>query len=188
VFQNYRFGVVEYLTIDDESFLPKEYPNEFPYEPYGYFEGELPSREEIFWKVRDEFDLFLDLESNWKDYLAACVLLSYQQEKVRTIPYVYFVGDNESGKTVALNLLNWLCYRPMLGVTIPSRYYGYWMMLNAGTIWKMKPRLYKDLDKAKIYKGVQARRRRPKNYDTKQGFIKSSLFCFKACAAEEMLC
>jgi hypothetical protein len=192
VFQNNRFGVVEYLTIDDESFLPKEYPNEFPYEPYGYFEGELPSREEIFWKVRDEFDLFLDLESNWKDYLAACVLLSYQQEKVRTIPYVYFVGDNESGKTVALNLLNWLCYRPMLGVTIPSAdTYGYLDDAESpGTILEDEAQgLYKDLDKAKIYKaGYKQGAVVPRTMITQnKRFIKYfRVFCFKACAAEEM--
>jgi len=120
------FKIYEEVTVEAESFLPKEYPSEFPYEPYGFYEGSVPSREDLFWIVRDEFDLFLDLESIWKDYLAACVLLSYQQEKLRTVPYPYFVGDNESGKSVALSLLNWLCYRPMMGVTIPSAdIYGY---------------------------------------------------------------
>jgi len=149
------FNVYEFLTLEGESFLPKEYPNEFPYEPYGFYEGSLPNREELFWKVREEFDLFLDLEPIWKDYLAACVLLSYQQEKTRTVPYVYFMGDNESGKTVALSLLNWLCYRPMLGVTIPSAdIYGYLDDSAApGTILEDEAQgLYKDLDKAKIYK------------------------------------
>jgi hypothetical protein len=192
VVQNNRFSVAEYLTIEDESFLPKEYPNEFPYEPYGYFEGELPSREELFWKIRDEFDLFLDLESSWKDYLAACVLLSYQQEKVRTIPYVYFVGDNESGKTVALSLLNWLCYRPMLGVTIPSAdTYGYLDDSDApGVILEDEAQgLYKDLDKAKIYKaGYKQGAVVPRTMITQnKRFIKYfRVFCFKACAAEEM--
>jgi hypothetical protein len=192
VIRNDSFGVAEYLTIEDESFLPKEYPNEFPYEPYGYYEGALPSREEIFWKVRDEFDLFLDLESNWKDYLAACVLLSYHQEKVRTIPYVYFVGDNESGKTVALNLLNWLCYRPMLGVTIPSAdTYGYLDDAESpGTILEDEAQgLYKDLDKAKIYKaGYKQGAVVPRTMITQsKRFIKYfRVFCFKACAAEEM--
>lgn len=192
VLRDKNFGFSEYLTLEDESFLPKEYPNEYPYEPYGYYEGELPGREEIFWKVRDEFDLFLDLESIWKDYLAACVLLTYQQEKIRTIPYVYFVGDNESGKTVALNLLNWLCYRPMLGVTIPSAdTYGYLDDAEApGTILEDEAQgLYKDLDKAKIYKaGYKQGAVVPRTMITQsKRFIKYfRVFCFKACAAEEM--
>ncbi len=186
------FNVYEFLTMEDESFLPKEYPSEFPYEPYGYYEDALPNREELFWKVREEFDLFLDLESTWKDYLAACVLLTYQQEKVRTVPYVYFVGDNESGKTVALSLLNWLSYRPMFGVTIPSAdVYGYLDDSDApGTILEDEAQgLYKDLDKAKIYKaGYKQGAVVPRTMITQnKRFIKYfRVFCFKACAAEEM--
>ena len=42
------FNVYEFLTLEGEVFLPKEYPNEFPYEPYGYYEDSLPKREELF--------------------------------------------------------------------------------------------------------------------------------------------
>ncbi|MCW3984260.1 MAG: hypothetical protein NWE96_09750 [Candidatus Bathyarchaeota archaeon] len=186
------FRVCDEVTVEEETFLPKEYPDEFPYEPYGYYEGNLPTTEELYWKIREEFALFLDLESNWKDYLAACVLLSYQQEKLRTVPYVYFVGDNESGKTVALNLLNWLCYRPMLGVTIPSAdVYGYLDDSDTpGTILEDEAQgLYKDLDKAKIYKaGYKKGAVVPRTMLTQnKRFIKYfRVFCFKACAAEEM--
>ncbi|MCW3983193.1 MAG: hypothetical protein NWE96_04275 [Candidatus Bathyarchaeota archaeon] len=186
------FRVCEDVTAEGEAFLPKEYPNEYPYEPYGYYEGTVPSREELFWKVRDEFDLFLDVESIWKDYLAACVLLSYQQEKLRTVPYVYFVGDNESGKTVALNLLNWLCYRPMLGVTIPSAdTYGYLDDSEApGTILEDEAQgLQRDMEKSKIYKaGYKRGAVVPRTMITQnKRFIKYfRVFCFKACAAEEI--
>ncbi len=186
------FRLYEEVTVEDETFLPKEYPNEFPYEPYGYYEGNVPTTEQLYWKVREEFGLFLDLEPIWKDYLAACVLLSYQQEKLRTVPYVYFVGDNESGKTVALNLLNWLCYRPMMGVTIPSAdVYGYLDDSDApGTILEDEAQgLYKDLDKAKIYKaGYKKGAVVPRTMLTQnKRFIKYfRVFCFKACAAEEM--
>jgi hypothetical protein len=187
-----EFRVCEEVTAESESFLPKEYPDEFPYEPYGNYEGAVASREELFWKVREAFDLFLDVESIWKDYLAACVLLSYQQEKLRTVPYVYFVGDNESGKTVALNLLNWLCYRPMLGVTIPSAdTYGYLDDSDApGTILEDEAQgLQRDMDKAKIYKaGYKKGAVVPRTMITQnKRFIKYfRVFCFKACAAEEL--
>jgi hypothetical protein len=186
------FRVCDEVTAEGETFLPKEYPNEFPYEPYGYYEGAVPSRETLFWKVREEFDLFLDVESIWKDYLAACVLLSYQQEKLRTVPYVYFVGDNESGKTVALNLLNWLCYRPMLGVTIPSAdTYGYLDDSEApGTILEDEAQgLQRDMEKSKIYKaGYKRGAVVPRTMITQnKRFIKYfRVFCFKACAAEEI--
>ena len=185
------FSVYDYLTIEDSCFLPKEYPNEYPYEPYGYNTDDLIRLEELFLRVRAEFDLFLDVEAVWKDFLAACVLLSYQQEKLLTVPYVYFVGDNESGKTVALNLLNWLCYRPMLGVTIPSAdTYGYLDDSDApGTILEDEAQgLQRDLDKAKIYKaGYKRGAVVPRTMITQnKRFIKYfRVFCFKACAAEE---
>jgi hypothetical protein len=186
------FHIYDEVTTDVDSFLPKEYPNEFPYEPYGYFEKQLPTDEVLYGWIRAEFDLFLDLESCWKDYLAACVLLSYQQEKMRTVPYVYFVGDNESGKTVALNLFNWLCYRPMLGVTIPpADVYGYLDDSDApGTILEDEAQgLNKDQDKAKIYKaGYKKSSVVPRTMITQnKRFIKYfRVFCFKACAAEEL--
>lgn len=186
------FKVCEEVTAEGKTFLPKEYPSEFPYEPYGFFEGSVPNREELFWKVRDEFDLFLDVESIWKDYLAACVLLSYQQEKIRTVPYPYFVGDNESGKTVALNLLNWLCYRPLMGVTIPpADIYGYLDDADApGTILEDEVQgMQKDMDKAKIYKaGYKKGAVVPRTIITqnKRNIKYFRVFCFKACAAEEM--
>lgn len=184
--------VCEDVIADGEGFLPREFPSEFPYEPYGFYKDSLPNREDLYWKVREEFDLFLDVESKWKDYLAACVLLSYQQEKIRTVPYVYFVGDNESGKTVALNLLNWLCYRPMLGVTIPSAdTYGYLDESEApATILEDEAQgMQKDMDKAKIYKaGYKKGAVVPRTMITQnKRFIKYfRVFCFKACAAEEM--
>ena len=176
------FRICEEVTVGAECFLPKEHPSEFPYEPYGCYEGSVPSREDLFWKVRDEFNLFLDVESIWKDYLAACVLLSYQQEKTRTVPYPYFVGDNESGKSVALSLLNWLCYRPMLGVTIPSAdIYGYLDDSDApGTILEDEAQgMQKDMDKSKDLQGrLQERSSRPTNrYDAEQT-IHQVLPCF----------
>jgi len=186
-----NFQIVESVTNQGKTVLPKE-AHEIPYEPYGYYEHTIPNREDLFWKVRDEFDLFLDCESIYKDFLAACVLLSYQQEKVRTVPYVYFYGDNESGKTVALTLLSKLCYRPMFGVTIPyADLYGYLDDVDSpGTILEDEIQgFWKDLDKSKIYKtGYKEGATVPRYFVLPYGrFIRYyRCFCFKACAAEEM--
>jgi hypothetical protein len=186
-----NFHIYPEVSAETQTFVPKEAPNEFPYEPYGYYEGALPSQEELFWKVRDEFNLFLDVEPIWKDYLAACVLLSYQQEKTRTVPYIYFVGDNESGKTVALNLLNWLCYRPLLGVTIPSAdVYGYLDDSDApGTILEDEAQgLSRDMDKAKIYKAGYKKGAvvpRTMMMQNKRFLKYFRVFGLKACSSEE---
>jgi len=186
------FKTLETVTNEGKPVAPKEWPTEFPYEPYEIYEGQVPNREELFWKVRDEFDLFLDIDSIYKEFLAACVLLSYQQEKIRTVPYPYFVGDNESGKTVGLTLLQWLCYRPMLSVTLPAAdIYGYLDDSDApGTILEDEAQgLWKDMDKAKIYKaGYKQGAVVPRTMITQhKRFIRYfRCFCFKACASEEM--
>jgi len=152
----------------------------------------VPNREQLFWKIRDEFEWFLDVEPIYKDFLAACVLLSYQQEKVRTTPYIYFYGDTESGKTVALTLLSMLCYRPMFAVTLPSAdIYGYLDDSDApGTILEDEVQGFgKDWDKAKIYKaGYKQGAKVPRTIILEhKRFIKYfRCFCLKACAAERM--
>lgn len=185
------FEIAKSVVNNGREVLPKQL-NEIPYEPYGYEPGGIGTRESLFWRVRDEFDFFLDVESIYKDFLAACVLLSYQQEKVRTVPYVYFYGDTESGKTVALTLLSKLCYRPLFGVTIPSSdIYGYLEDVDSpGVILEDEAQgFWKDLDKSKVYKsGYKEGAIIPRYYVTPQGrFIRYyRCFCFKAVASERI--
>jgi hypothetical protein len=185
------YKILPEVSLEGTAFLPKEI-NEYPYQPYGPYEGEVPSREQLFWKVRDEFNLFLDLDSIWKDYLAACVLLSYQQEKIRTVPYPFFIGDNESGKTVAQNILGWLCYRPLSGVSIPvADLYGY---LDDGDspgviIEDEVQGIYKDIEKSKILKaGYKHGAVVPRTIITqnKRSIKYFRVFCLKIFAAEEL--
>jgi hypothetical protein len=186
------FKVLETVTCNGRTVAPKEWPMDYPYEPYGFYEGPVPSLEELFHRVRDVFDLFLDTEPIYKDLLSGCNLLTYQQEKVKTVPYLYFYGDNESGKTVALTLLSLLCYRPLYGVTIPAAdIYGYLDDSDApGCILEDEAQgLDRDQDKAKIFKaGYKQGAVVPRTFILQhKRFIKYfRVFCFKACAAEEL--
>ena len=189
--RNNGFDLAESVVNNGREIVPKLL-NQIPYEPYGYEKGKIPSREELFWRVRDEFEFFLDTESIHKDFLAACILLSYHQEKIRTVPYVYFFGDTESGKTVALTILSKLCYRPLFGVTIPSSdIYGYLDDVDSpGVILEDEIQgFWKDLDKSKVYKaGYKEGAMIPRYYVTPYGrFIRYyRCFCFKAVAAERL--
>jgi hypothetical protein len=185
------FKVMESLEIDDETVFPKE-ERHIPYEAYGVFQGTVPSREELYWKIRDEYDLFIDVEPIWKDVLTTCTLLTYQQEKLQTVPYLYPYGDNESGKTTILNVMRSLCYRPMFGITIPpADLFGY--LEDSDSIPCILEDeiqgIDQDTDKIKIYKSgykigavvprmlLTERERIIKYYRT---------FCFKVCAAEQI--
>jgi len=186
-----NFKVMESLEIDGETVCPKE-EKHIPYEPYGVFQGNVPDREALYWKVRNEFDLFIDVESIWKDVLAACTLLTYHQEKLQTTPYLFLYGDNESGKSTILQILNCLAYRPMFGVTVPSAdLYGYLETSDSiGCILEDEIQgIHKDLDKTKIYKsGYKQGAVVPRTILTQfERLIKYfRTFCFKACASEQI--
>jgi len=185
------FSVVESVELNGERFFPKEAKN-MPYEPYGIFEGLISTREELFWKVRNEFQTFVDVESIWKDVLAACVLLTYHQEKSQTVPYIFLYGDNESGKSTVLQVLKFLSYRPMYGVTIPSAdLYGYLEDSDSiGVILEDEVQgVNKDIDKIKIYKaGYKQGAVVPRTIITQNDRIIKyyQTFSFKACASEQI--
>jgi hypothetical protein len=185
------FSVSKSIEIGEEPFSPKEVKH-IPYEPYGYFEDQVASTEDLFCRVRNEFKTFVDVDSIWKSVLGACVLLSYQQEKLHTVPYIFLFGDNESGKSTVLQLLKLLCYRPMYGVTVPAAdIYGYLEDSDGiGCILEDEVQgINRDTDKIKIYKagykrGAVVPRTIVTSFDRIIKFYRA--FCFKACASEQI--
>jgi len=185
------FTISETVTFNDKTFQPKDVKR-IPYTPYGYSKGKVPNREDLFWKIREEFHSFIDVESIWKDVLSACVLFSYQQEKLLTVPYIFVYGDNESGKSTVLQLLKFLCYRPMYGVTVPAAdIYGYLNDVDSiGCVLEDEIQgIRKDIDKIKIYKagykqGAVVPRTILTQYDRIIKYYNT--FSFKACASEQI--
>jgi len=186
-----HFSLHETVTFNGKTFIPKD-TKRIPYNPYGYFEGKIPNREDLYWKVRREFQIFIDLEPIWYDVLASSALLSYQQEKLQTVPYLFVYGDNESGKSTVLQLLKSLCYRPMYGVTVPGAdIYGYLEDVNSiGCIMEDEIQgIDKDVDKIKIYKaGYKKGACVPRTIITQHDRIIKyyNTFCFKAVASEKI--
>jgi len=185
------FSIVESLTVNEEEFTPKDVAH-VPYEPYSFYDGAVPNREDLFWMVQHEIDIFVDVEPVWKDVLSGIVLLSYQQEKLQSVPYLFLYGDNESGKSTILQLLKFLCYRPMYGVTIPAAdIYGYLEDTDGiGCILEDEVQgIHKDNDKIKIFKagykqGAVVPRTLITQHDRKIKYYRT--FCFKACASEQI--
>jgi len=185
------FDLLDVVTIEAEEVQPKT-PRMYPYKPYGVYKDPLPTVGELWRMIRTEFEHFLDVEPIWKDVSATCVLLSYQQEKLVTVPYLYYVGDNESGKSTALQLLESLCYRPLYGVSIPSAdVYGY--LGDSDTIPTILEDeiqgIRKDIDKTKIYKaGYKIGAKVPRTILLKHDRVIKyyNTFCFKAFASEKL--
>jgi len=81
---------------------------------------EYGSDEQLFNEVRRFFYDNLDLQDEREyDLLAAFVLMTWRFEQFDNVPYLFFLGPKESGKSRALECLEVLCYRGWL-TTYPS--------------------------------------------------------------------
>jgi hypothetical protein len=95
-------------------------PRAYPYEPYVVEDFEnVKSRVELVNEIYAEVNRFIDVSEEEKAIFTAYVLMSYCPELFEKVPYLYLVGDNSSGKSHTLQLLAYLCYRPLYGVSIP---------------------------------------------------------------------
>jgi DNA-directed RNA polymerase subunit F len=93
-------------------------PNDYPYEPYVVEDLEnIKSRTELVNEIYAEVKRFIDANPKERAIFTAYILMSYCPELFETVPYLYLVGDNASGKSHTLQLFDYLCYRPLNAVS-----------------------------------------------------------------------
>jgi hypothetical protein len=110
------FNIVESYKTGDVIIAARP-PRSYPYRPYVVESFEEKARLELIDLIHREIELFIDAEPEEKATFTAFIILSYVQECFDALPYLYLVGDNESGKSHLLNLMAELCYRPLAGVS-----------------------------------------------------------------------
>jgi hypothetical protein len=110
------FAVMENYRIGNDVITARP-PRSYPYKPYIVDNLEAKTRLELIDLVHREVERFIDAEPEEKATFTAFIILSYVQECFDALPYLYLVGDNESGKSHLLNLMGELCYRPLAGVS-----------------------------------------------------------------------
>jgi len=119
IYESAGFQICDTYTFDNIVLEPK-HPKSCPYIPYVINDVQaVKSRIELIELVYREVDKFIDAEQVEKVLFTAFNILTYIQELFETIPYLYLIGDNDSGKTHLLILMSHLCYRPMFSVSIP---------------------------------------------------------------------
>jgi hypothetical protein len=184
-----NFSITDKIETETEIFLPTP-KDQVPYEPYEYVEDDITTKEELYHEIYGVIEDYLVIPDEWKHLLTAFVLLSYEQAKISTVPYFAFVGDNESGKSTALEVLKRLSYRPLWGTTIPAAdIYGYLADEDVfGVILEDEAQgLDRDIDKVKIFKsgykkGAKVPRTLLTDYERK--IVYFNTFSLKAIAAE----
>ena len=152
------------------------------------------SIEDLYERVYLEVDRYVDIEDDWKHFITTCILFSYKQDKYSTTPYVFVVGDNESGKSVVLHLMNALAYRPLYSDSLPyADIYNFLGTTSeaSGTILEDEvENLDKDREKLKIYKGGYVKGSRiPRVKESENGGTRQLnywSFCLKVFAGEKL--
>lgn len=97
------------------------------YVPYNFTSAEFieltskdQNREGLLDEIKTKIDRYISLRELDKNLILGDIFLTYCLEWINTIHYPFFVGETESGKSTALHLARWLCYRCHLGEDIPS--------------------------------------------------------------------
>jgi len=137
--------------------------NQCGYIPYSFTSEELHSlitreisKQEILDDIRNQVEIYIVVDENGKYLIIIDTVLTYCLEWIHTIHYPFFVGDTESGKSSALHLARWLCYRCHLGEDIPMADIYNFLGTDeegCGTIAEDEAQgIYKDREKIRMYK------------------------------------
>jgi len=174
------------------SYLNKPYVFESKEEFYQYIENGK--------NQTDLYSLFKQVKSVWKKHIdadnfhisicAADTIFSYLQDKIGLTHYLFFIGNNGSGKSNNLVIFHYLGYRNMMSTDVTAaniyQYLGN-LQEGQGTICEDEAdNIDENTDKMRVYKNGYSSGfpvyRTDTTYGRKQ--YRFHTFCFKAFVAE----
>jgi len=203
-FKDGQWVLLDHLETEDESGRRVEvHPAstvEQPYRPYRLYEGwdgEEEDPREIYEAVVDFIKRRVDAPQEYIKLAALDVCLTYFQEKIETLHYLYLTGDNESGKTRFLQVMSMLAYRGFQATDVSSANLIEFLgdendELVKGSIFEDEAEdLVSDQDKRRLYKhGYKKGGKIPRVLLNKEKGLRIqrfyNSFCFKAVASEEL--
>jgi len=101
--------------------------SECGYLPYRFRSSEinrvLPKqihKEKLLDKIKKQIDKFLVMKDIDKHLVLGDILITYEQERISTLHFPFFVGETESGKSSVTHLFKYLAYRCLYGEDIPN--------------------------------------------------------------------
>ena len=191
----------ESISLDETTILKPPELMSYLNKPYVF-----ESKEEFYQHIEngknqtDLYSLFKQVKSLWKKYIdadnfhisicAADTIFSYLQDKIGLTHYLFFIGNNGSGKSNNLVIFHYLGYRNMMSTDVTAaniyQYLGN-LQEGQGTICEDEAdNIDENTDKMRIYKNGYSSGfpvyRTDTTYGRKQ--YRFHTFCFKAFAAE----
>lgn len=183
------------IKVNDKVYLPIS-QQDCPYHSYNFNNEFLKKKidfNQLYKRVFNEVERYVDIEEYWKHFITTCILFTYKQDSFSTTPYVFLVGDNDSGKSTILYLFKELGYRALLSESLPAADIFFFLGTEeeaTGTILEDEAQgLEFQREKLKIYKGGYVKGSRiPRIRESATG-IKQQFyyaFCFKVFAGEKL--
>lgn len=76
------------------------------------------SKQDLFDQIYDTVNMYLSLDEVYKTLITAQIIETYIQHKLNAVGYLFAVGQRNSGKSRACDMVAYLGYRPLYGLGI----------------------------------------------------------------------
>ncbi len=198
---NSSISICDNIELQDKIVKPFE-ANSYINRPYP-FSSEARLNECIHKAKNESLDsVYKKVKSIWKKYIdaddfhisicAADSIFTHYQDRLGLTHYLFFVGNNSSGKSNNLHVLHFLGYRNMMSTDVTSA--NIYQFLGSGeegvgTLCEDEADdIDEDRDKMRIYKNGYTTGNPVLRTDTSHGRkqYRFNTFCFKAFAAERL--
>jgi hypothetical protein len=122
---NVRIVTMESLSYSEDTRLVPELLSNRPYsfkdkdEFYSYIErAKNETLDSLFDKTLNTWKKYIDADDFHLKICAADTMFTYFQDRIGTTHYLYFIADNDAGKSNNLKLLNILAYRNLMNTSM----------------------------------------------------------------------
>jgi hypothetical protein len=154
--------------------------------------GKVETLDSLYRKTKVIWKKYVDADNFHISICSADTIFTHKQDRVGTTHYLFFVGDNDTGKSAGLTILQYLAYRNMSSIGITSA--NIYQFLGSrdegvGTICEDEAdNIDLDTEKMRLYKSGYAKGKVVPKTDTSYGRnqYKFYAYCFKAFAAEKL--
>jgi hypothetical protein len=122
---NVRIALMDSLSYSEDTKLIPELQNNRPYsfkdkeEFYSYIErAKHETLDSLFDKTYNMWEKYIDADEFHLKICAADTMFTYKQDVLGTTHYLFFIADNDAGKSNNLKLLNILAYRNLMNTSM----------------------------------------------------------------------
>jgi hypothetical protein len=158
----------------------------------GIHKAKNESLDSVYKKVKSIWKKYIDADDFHISICAADSVFTHFQDRLGLTHYLFFVGNNSSGKSNNLHVLHFLGYRNMMSTDVTSA--NIYQFLGSGeegvgTLCEDEADdMDEDRDKMRIYKNGYTKGHPVLRTDTSHGRkqFRFNTFCFKAFAAERL--